>query len=713
MRQLFVVSVVCFVLFVGVSSRDSISADNAASSPPTSEEVRAKYGKRFPEFRRILKTGDSEARKAVFREIDGIIRELRSRELGSPFLDESCLDCFAVCAEDPDPKVRDTVARIVGFRWVWGEKEQNDKAISLLLKLSNDPGARHNAIYYGLSVVRPKSDEVVEQLVRLAAEQYDGQIARGLRRDKERARPLLLPYLDGYKDEPERAVNAYVLHRALFGEEPPDSERFDNLGVFLVRVGPGNKNLSTEAFRNLISESIPKDVKAEIIIDKNRQQQLSGRVIVQGVAGAKSLVSSLRKAPHLSVGRNLLEPAPKHFLPHIGLNPSGQKISYDDAFQDLYTVLAEQYPAFGLKGIDWKKVGEELLPRAKRVRTDEQFGLLCMELVARLEDSHASLLKRKIEPPKPPTLQWQWDPGFACLIDDQGQPVVYHVDKNGSAKRAGVTVGMRVLSINGKPAKVAMQECMDRRSKYWGYSSKRYLQYHAARFFIRQAREDARVTLKMQYPNGRIRTFRLSANLAGRYLPRLPVPIEGIRDSGSVSWKMLDSKIGYIYVRKIRKDLIESLDRAVGELGNARGLIIDVRGNSGGGYDAGRAHRNFAFDDDQEPRRPRFTGPIALLIDARCISAGEGWASWFVAKKRARVFGTATAGASAKKRIYTLKNGLYKVRFPIRLYRGSLERPIERRGVEPDVAVQQNAQDLANGRDTVLQAAYRDLLEND
>ncbi len=173
---------------------------------------------------------------------------------------------------------------------------------------------------------------------------------------------------------------------------------------------------------------------------------------------------------------------------------------------------------------------------------------------------------------------------------------------------------------------------------------------------------------------------------------------------------MLNKRIGYIYVRRIRKDLIESLDQAVGKLRRLEGLIIDVRGNSGGGYDAARAHRNFALDDDQEPRRPRFKGPIALLINEKCISAGEGWASWFVAKKRAKVFGTATAGASARKRTYTLKNGLYKVRFPVRLYRGSLDRPIERRGLEPDVAVRQNAQDLADGRDTVLEAAHRDLL---
>jgi len=33
---------------------------------------------------------------------------------------------------------------------------------------------------------------------------------------------------------------------------------------------------------------------------------------------------------------------------------------------------------------------------------------------------------------------------------------------------------------------------------------------------------------------------------------------------------------------------------------------------------------------------------------------------------------------------YTLKNGLYKVRYPVKAYRGHLDRPIERIGLQPD-----------------------------
>ena len=387
---------------------------------------------------------------------------------------------------------------------------------------------------------------------------------------------------------------------------------------------------------------------------------------------------------------------------------AADSVGYEEALADLHETLGEQYPCFELKDIDWEAVGKELLPPAGRVKTDEQFGLLCMRLVARLEDSHAVLRDGTAKVPSPPIPRW--DPGFACLIDDCDKPVVYCVDRRGPARRAGVKIGMTVLSVNGKPAKRAMNDFMTLQSTYVGYSSRRYLQYHAARFFVRRTKKGEKVRLVMQKPNGRKRSFRLPATLGVRYLPRLPVPIKGIRDSASVSWTMLDGNVGYIYVRRIRKDLITSLDQAVENLANARGLIIDVRGNSGGGFDARRAHRNFAIDDEQESDRPRFKGPMALLIDSRCISAGEGWASWFLARKRAKAFGSATVGASARKRMYTLSNGLYKVRFPVKAYRGFLDRPIERRGLEPDVAIRQKSADLIAGRDTVLEAARQYLL---
>ena len=80
-------------------------------------------------------------------------------------------------------------------------------------------------------------------------------------------------------------------------------------------------------------------------------------------------------------------------------------------------------------------------------------------------------------------------------------------------------------------------------------------------------------------------------------------------------------------------------------------------------------------------------------------------------RRRLPPSGPDTAGASSRKKTYTLKNGLHCVTFPVKAYTGFLDRPIERRGLGPDVPLHRDARDLTAGRDTVLEAAKRYLLE--
>ena len=319
-------------------------------------------------------------------------------------------------------------------------------------------------------------------------------------------------------------------------------------------------------------------------------------------------------------------------------------VGYVEALEDLHREIGQEYPCFDSRDRLEGPLARRSCLGPKTAKPMSSFAVSV--LIGRPPGGqHAAVLKGTAEPAWPPLPCW--DPGLACLIDDRGQPVVYHLDKDGPAALSGVKIGMTVLSINGKPAADALKECMERTARYSGYSSERYLEYQAARWFVRQDERGAEFSLKTQDLEGNTHEFSLPATLGVRYLPRLPVP--GVSDSADVSWRLLEDEIGYIYVRRIRGELIESLDRAVAKLAEARGLIVDVRGNSGGGFDAGRSHRNFDPDDPAEPNRPRFAGPMALLIDSRCISAGEGWASWFIANQRAKVFGQATAGASARK----------------------------------------------------------------
>jgi carboxyl-terminal processing protease len=327
--------------------------------------------------------------------------------------------------------------------------------------------------------------------------------------------------------------------------------------------------------------------------------------------------------------------------------------------------------------------------------------------VARLEDSHAVVQAGTAQPPAPDLPKW--DPGLACLIDDRGRMVVYSVDNGSPAEKAEVKPGMTVVSINGVPADSAIAQWTNLLKKYYGYSSERALRYDAVRDCVRQQKRGALVSIALDDVEGKRKTVEAAALLSIRYLPRLPVPRRGIGDSAALSWVMLENQIGYIYVRRVLQGLEAGLDRAITDMPGMKGLIIDVRGNSGGGFETSTAFQNFdlASRSSADSKRPLYRGPIALLIDERTISAGEGWASWFIANKRARVFGTTTAGASSRKETYTLSNGLYKVVVPVKAYTGFLDRPIERLGLQPDVEVRCSAKDLAEARDTVVETASK------
>lgn len=393
----------------------------------------------------------------------------------------------------------------------------------------------------------------------------------------------------------------------------------------------------------------------------------------------------------------------------VATSPDDRR-GYVAAFRALHDELKAKYPMFALKGIDWDAVGRELLPRVEAAATEAEFGRLVEELVARLEDSHAGVLPGSAMPP--PAGLPEWGVGVACLIDDRDRPVVYDVAPGSPAARQGVRPGMTVAAVDGAPAAAALERWMGRQRRFVGYSSDRYLRYDAARQFLNRAKRGEKVALTLEDVEGSTRTVELAAGLRGRYVRRLPVARPGVDDGGAdFQAVVVGDGVGYLIVRRIRAGLEAGIDRSLAQLKGCDRLILDVRGNSGGGFDAATAFRNFDPAAPADPERIRFAGPIALLVDERCISAGEGWASWFVAHKRARLFGSTTAGASSRKETYELSNGLYKVTFSVKAYAGFLDRPIERTGLVPNVEVRCTARDLAAGRDTVAEAAVAWLKE--
>jgi carboxyl-terminal processing protease len=661
-----------------------------------------------------LTHGDSAARLAI---LDGILNSAAFRSL-----DDSLLPAVIACADDPSPKTRARAAVLIGLRWIQLVPVAPAQALAADEKLARDPdvGVQHDALTAGLARVKNKDDPaVIAALVDAAMlpNEYNNNIhffaVFGLRGvSKQRLTPLLEPYWANAKQDPTRAARAYLIYRGAINEEPPDVQRLDHVGMFAMSF-TGKRGYGRDEIDAELKRILPANVTQEWHL-QNFRGAVTGRVIVNGVAGWRQVIAALGESDKIRYWDDISQtttPISAEDLATIRREagtsqpPPATQGTYAGSFQDLYDHLGNVYPNFQMKGIDWKAVGDELLPRGRSARTEREFGLLVEELVARLQDSHAQVLANAAQPPEPDLPEWE--PGISCLIDDRDRPVVYAIEPGSEAEKAGVKVGMAVVDVNGTAAEEAMNRWIRSTSKYYGGSSDRVWQYDAARSFLSQDHKGARVKLHLENSQGRLVAVDLAADFSDRYVPRLPVPQPGIIDTANVSSRLLPNGIGYIYVRRIQAGLEDSLDQALRDFGAIRGLVIDVRGNSGGGFDAETAVRNFDLSpqDIAEPKRPRYRGPIALLIDGRCISAAEGWTSWFVANKRAALFGSTTAGASSRKETYTLTNGLYDVVVPVKAYTGFLDRPIERRGLEPDVAVRYRASDLARGRDTVLDTA--------
>jgi len=186
------------------------------------EEAKAKFSVELPRFRETLLTGGSGARYEVLSTIQ--------RNRLAEILEDSFVPALRAAGGDSDPKVRNEVARIAGHRWVWSARQQDPNVIELMLKLSSDSNreVRYNAVYYGLSVVRDKSESVIQRLVSLALadqeQNFYRRIVWGLkgpmRADRQLVERVLTRELEDAGTDAKRAA-VHRLFKDVLGEDAP------------------------------------------------------------------------------------------------------------------------------------------------------------------------------------------------------------------------------------------------------------------------------------------------------------------------------------------------------------------------------------------------------------------------------------------------------------------------------------------------------------
>jgi hypothetical protein len=360
----------------------------------------------------------------------------------------------------------------------------------------------------------------------------------------------------------------------------------------------------------------------------------------------------------------------------------------------LFAELDQSYPFFDLKGIrtDWNRTKLALEKKARGCRSDEDFVPLIFDAMRCLRDGHAAVDLKGV---KPPVGEPDCHPGVAFLPAVKNEVVVIAAPRG---MEKVLPPGTVVTRIAGKPARAVLDARAEAAWREGGwFSSPQRARFFAYRLPFRGRRGEK---VEIRYRDGsreRNCTLRCDQEIGG-WIHNYNLPEPLTRSGKSVWHARLGSGLGYVYLRRMDESVLAGLKAALAAHRETRGWVIDLRGNSGGGYD-----RELVALLGEIPR------PVAAIIDAGTISAGETFARDLVRHAEARLYGSRSAGSSSTKKSWKLPSGLAEIRFSTRS-RGGIDGPIEFRGIEPHVAVEADPAEIRAGGNSALLRAERDLL---
>ena len=206
---------------------------------------------------------------------------------------------------------------------------------------------------------------------------------------------------------------------------------------------------------------------------------------------------------------------------------------------------------------------------------------------------------------------------------------------------------------------------------------------------------------------------------------------QNYQQTAGFKYKILNDKVGYIYYEKFSEGIDNNdLDRVFSYFSNCKGLIIDVRQNSGGnatnsakiasrftekkiltGYichKTGPGHNDFSepYAIYLEPAKGiRWQKKVAVLTNRHSYSATNDFVNHMRCLPNVTIVGDKTGGGSGMPFSSELPNG-WTIRFSASTHFDKNMNHIEW-GINPDVKVDINYKDEANGFDTIIEEARK------
>lgn len=406
------------------------------------------------------------------------------------------------------------------------------------------------------------------------------------------------------------------------------------------------------------------------------------------------------------------------------------------------TVYEENFdPTFG--GVNWLAVYSRYQPLAARAPSDVELHRLLQRMLNEIPQSHFAIIppdkiprvKSKRKPPGREEATDEEEDEAAAGEDGSegdnevatqmlngvgldvrvlsGQVVITRVEENGPAAKAGLRPGFVVKGVDGLPLEnvpagpdiTPVLHMMLRETVLVEYLGGEPGTEVGLTYLDAENRE-RKVTLRRERLKG-------SLSPAMGNLPPMYTELEA---------KRLPDQLGYIRFTAFTPQVAEKFCGAVKSLRDARGLVIDLRGNPGGvmGVASGMVGlltnksgligvlrtRAGGLPIPTFPQKSSYTGPVVVLIDRLSGSTAEVMAAALQESGRAKVVGERSAGAVLGADIKELPTGAL-FEYARAGFKTSEGMTLEGRGVKPDVEAQLSRGALLKGEDDQLQEAVR------
>jgi carboxyl-terminal processing protease len=174
----------------------------------------------------------------------------------------------------------------------------------------------------------------------------------------------------------------------------------------------------------------------------------------------------------------------------------------------------------------------------------------------------------------------------------------------------------------------------------------------------------------------------------------------------TVEARLLEDRIGYVRIFHMSRSTVKEFRRKIDELGELSGLVLDLRGNSGGSMKTATALADLFLAKDtilrvvdrKDPtsRNPgsramakpkvAFPFPVAVLVDSVTASGAEILAGALAPLPRVQLIGQRTFGKGLIQRVFPLPDK-HMLKLTVAEYILSDDRAIHKQGIEPDITL--------------------------